>query len=125
LGRARGAGADALPAAAPAAMVIYIGDGWATVGDSTVDEMMARLARRPGGAPRLGAVGVGPLVNRFALAALVRGSGPLLEIADSSDAARTALALIADALPPTVAGVGIVFGPAVKRIYPRSPTAAA
>jgi tetratricopeptide (TPR) repeat protein len=123
LGRALEAGADALPKDAPAAMVIYIGDGWPTMGDATIDLIQARLARRPGGAPRLGAVAVGPLVNRFALAGLVRGSGPLLEIADSSDAARTAIALIADALQPTVAGVEIDFGPEVERIYPRGPRA--
>ncbi|HVY46164.1 MAG TPA: VWA domain-containing protein, partial [Minicystis sp.] len=98
LGRALEAGADALPADAPAGMVIYVGDGWPTVGDANVDAVLARLARRPNGSPRLGAVAVGPLVNRFALAALVRGSGPLLEIADSNDAARAAIALLTDAL---------------------------
>ncbi len=124
LGRALEAAADALPANAPAAMVIYIGDGWPTVGDGSVDLIHARLARRPGGAPRLGAVAVGPLVNKFALAALTRGSGPLFEIADSADAARVAIGLIADALQPTVAGVEIDFGPEVERIYPRGTRAA-
>jgi tetratricopeptide (TPR) repeat protein len=123
IGRALEAGADALPADAPAAMVIYVGDGWPTIGDSSVDLIQARLARRPGGVPRLGAVAVGPLVNKFALAALVRGSGPLLEIADSNDASRVAVALIAEALQPTVAGVEIGFGPEVERIYPRGPRA--
>jgi hypothetical protein len=123
IGRALEVGADALPPDAPAAMVIYVGDGWPTIGDGTVDLIHARLARRPGGAPRLGAVAVGPLVNKFALAALVRGSGPLFEIADSSDASRVAIALIADALQPTVAGVEIGFGPEVERIYPRGPRA--
>ncbi len=125
LGRAIEAGADALPSDAPAAMVIYVGDGWPTVGDSTIDRVQARLARRPGGAPRLGAVAVGPLVNRFALAALVRGSGPLLEIADAESAARAAIALLSDALRPTIAGVEIAFGPEVERIYPRGPRAVA
>ncbi len=123
LGRALEAAADALPADAPAAMVIYIGDGWPTMGDPGVEPIKARLARRPGGAPRLGAVAVGPLCNRFALNALVRGSGPLLEIADGSDAARIAISLIAEALQPTVAGVEIDFGPEVERIYPRGPRA--
>lgn len=123
IGRALEAGADALPEGAPAAMVIYVGDGWPTIGDSSVDLIQARLARRPGGVPRLGAVAVGPLVNKLALAALVRGSGPLLEIADSNDASRVAVALIAEALQPTVAGVEIVFGTEVERIYPRGPRA--
>ena len=119
LGRALEGAADALPEGAPAAMVIYIGDGWPSVGDSSVDAINARLARRPGGAPRIGAVAVGPLCNKYALAALVRGSGTLLEMADRGDAPRAAVALIAEALQPTVAGVEIAFGPSVERIYPR------
>ena len=103
--------------------MIYIGDGWPTVGDATVDLIRARLARRPGGAPRMGAVAVGPLANRFALAALVRGSGPMLEIADTSDAARAAIGLVSEALRPTVAGVELELGPEVERIYPRGPRA--
>jgi tetratricopeptide (TPR) repeat protein len=125
LGRALEAGADALPKDAPAAMVIYVGDGWPTVGDGNAEEILGRLARRPGGAPRLGAVGVGPLVNRFALASLVRGSGPLLEVADSSDAARVAVELVAEALRPTVAGVEVKLGPEVERVYPRGARAIA
>ena len=35
IGRALEAGADALPADAPAGMVVYVGDGWPTVGDAT------------------------------------------------------------------------------------------
>ncbi len=125
LGRALEGGADAIPADAPAGMVIYVGDGWPTVGDPTVDLIHARLARRKGGVPRLGAVGVGPLVNRFALAGLVRGSGPLLEIADTSDASRAATELIAQALQPALANVEIKFGPEVERIYPRAARAVA
>jgi hypothetical protein len=124
IGRALEAGADALPADAPAAMVIYVGDGWPTVGDPGVQAMLARLSRRSNGTPRLGAVAVGPVVNRYALAALVRGSGPLFEIADSSDAARTAIALLSEALQPTIADVEIGFGPEVERVYPRGPRAA-
>ena len=119
VGRALEAGADALPGDAPAAMVIYVGDGWPTVGDGTVEQMKARLSRRPGGSPRLGAVAVGPLANRFALAGLVRGSGPLFEIADSADAAKVAVSLLAEALRPTVAGVEMDLGPEVERVYPR------
>src|SRR5262249_28503312 len=119
LGRALEAGADALPADAPAAMVIYVGDGWPTVGDASPDRILARLARRPGGAPRLGAALVGPLVNRLGMAALVRGQGPLFEVRDSTDAAHIAVALLAEALQPTVAGVELLLGPEVERVYPR------
>jgi tetratricopeptide (TPR) repeat protein len=122
LGRAVEAGADAL-ADTPDGMVIYVGDGWPTVGDGTVDLVKARLARRKGGAPRLGAVAVGPLANRYALAALTRGAGPLLEIADTTDAARAAIELLAEALRPTVTGVEMDLGPLVERVYPRGPRA--
>jgi len=120
LGRALEASADALPADAPAAMVIYIGDGWPTVGDGSAEEIEARLSRRAGGPPRLGAVAVGPLANRAALSALTRGSGPLFEMADAADAPRVAVSLLAEALQPAAAGVELVLGPEVERIYPRS-----
>ncbi|EYF07017.1 VWA domain-containing protein [Chondromyces apiculatus] len=119
LGRALEAAADALPADAPAAMVIYLGDGWPTVGDDSADEIAARLSRRPGGAPRLGAVAVGPLANRAALAALTHGTGPLLEMADAADAPEVSVALLAEALRPAAAGVEIDLGPDVERVYPR------
>jgi tetratricopeptide (TPR) repeat protein len=119
LGRALEAAADKLPDGAPSAMVIYVGDGWATVGDTRVGDILARLSRRPGGAPRLGAVAVGPLANRTALAGLVRGSGPLLEIGDSNDAARAAIALVGSALQPTVPAVELDLGPGIERVYPR------
>ncbi|MBK8251603.1 MAG: VWA domain-containing protein [Polyangiaceae bacterium] len=119
IGRAFEAGADALPPNAPAAMVVYVGDGWPTVGDSSPDRIIARLARRTGGAPRLGAALVGPLVNRLGMAALVRGQGPVLEVRDTTDAAHTAVALLADALQPTIAGVELDFASEVERVYPR------
>ncbi|MEZ4300090.1 MAG: VIT domain-containing protein [Polyangiaceae bacterium] len=119
LGRALEDGADALPPGAPAAMVVYVGDGWPTVGDTSPERILARLARRTGGAPRLGAALVGPLVNRLGLAALIRGQGPLFEVRDSNDAAHTAVALLADALQPTVAGVELDLGSDVERVYPR------
>ncbi len=125
LGRALEAAADALPSDTPSAMAIYIGDGWPTLGDTTLEQMQARLARRLGGAPRIGAVAVGPLANRTLLAALARGTGPLFEVSDAADAARTAVNLISDALRPAVSGVEVDFGPLVERVYPRTPRAVA
>ncbi len=124
LGRAFEAGADALPADAPEAMVVYVGDGWPSVGDRTAEAVRARLARRPRGVPRLGAVLVGPGANRASLGALVQGSGPVLEVADSSDAAEAAVTLLSSALVPTVTGVEIDLGPRAIRTYPRAQIAA-
>lgn len=120
LGRALEAAADLLPVDAPAGMVVYVGDGWATLGDSNPQAIAARLARREAGAPRLGAIAVGPLANRRTLSALTRGSGPLLEIADSQDAARVAVELMSDALRPALASVEVDLGPEVDQVYPRA-----
>jgi tetratricopeptide (TPR) repeat protein len=119
LGVALERAADALPADAPTAMVIYVGDGWPTVGDTTVEGIRGRLSRRAGGMPRLGAVAVGPVSNRLALASLARGSAPVFEIADREHAAEVAVSLLAEALKPSVSGVEIDLGPGVERVYPR------
>lgn len=118
LGRTLEGAADALNPAVAGGMVVYVGDGWPTMGDLRVDEIRARLARRASGMPRVGAVAAGPVANRFGLTALVRGSGPILEIADRADAAASATALIAEALQPAIAGAEIVLGPDVEQVYP-------
>lgn len=124
LGRALEAGADALPADAPAGVVVYVGDGWATVGDPDVKSVEARLARRAGGKPRVGAVAVGPMSHVRALRALTQGSGPLLFVSDSSEATAAATELVADALRPAFAGVELLLGPEIEQVYPRSARAA-
>jgi len=121
LGRAIEAGADVFEKDSPTAMVVYVGDGWPTVGDAKVSDIRARLARRTRPMPRLGAVAVGPVSNRFGLAALVRGSGPVLEVGDRMDAASQAAALVSDALQPMIAGVEIALGPEVEQVYPLEP----
>lgn len=125
LGRALEAAADALPADAPAGMVVYVGDGWATLGDVSPEATAARLSRREAGAPRLSAIAVGPLANRRVLSALTRGSGPLYEIADSEDAAKVAVELMSDALRPALANVEVDLGAEVDQVYPRTPRAVA
>jgi tetratricopeptide (TPR) repeat protein len=119
LGRALEAAADRLPADAPSGMVVYVGDGWPTIGDRTAEAMKARLARRDRGVPRLGAVLVGPSANERAFAALTHGTGPLVEVGDTEDAARASVDLLEHALVPTVTGVTIDLGPDVARVYPR------
>jgi len=119
LGEALDRAADALPQGEPAATLIYIGDGWPTLGDLDVDAIRARLSRRAGGMPRLGAVAVGPLANRFGLTALVRGAGPVFSVEDRAGAAEVAVHLLADALQPSLAGVELDLGAEVERVYPR------
>lgn len=119
LGRALEAGADLVPADSPETMLVYIGDGWSTVGDTLLDDIEARLIRRLGRMPRLGAVSVGPTANRTLLAGLIRGSGPLLEVGDGAEAAGAAIELVSAALQPTLTNVGLDLGPDLEQIYPR------
>ncbi len=119
LGAALEQAADRLPADAPAGLVLYVGDGWPTWGDLDPDAIRARLARRSRGAPRLGAVALGPVANRVGLAALVRGTGPLLEVADTQSAAQAATDLLATSVGPAIADVRVDLGPGVERVYPR------
>lgn len=112
--------ADALDAAGAAAgMVVYIGDGRASVGESSARDLRRRLARRAGGVPRLGAIATGPGADRWTLARLVAGVGPIYEVADRSEAASVGASLLADALEPTLRDVELDLGPTVDRIYPR------
>lgn len=127
LGQALERAADALDAAGAAAgsgMVVYIGDGRASVGETSARDLRRRLARRAGGVPRLGAIATGPGADRWTLARLVAGAGPIYEVADRSEAARVGAALLADALEPTLRDVELDLGPSVDRIYPREARAA-
>lgn len=124
LGRALEAAADHLPEDAPSGMLVYVGDGWGSVGDRTAESIRARLARRAQGAPRVGAVLVGPSTNRRAFAELTRGSGSLVQIGDSEDAARASVELLEGAIVPTVTGITVDVGPDMSRVYPREEVAA-
>ena len=129
LGLALEQAADALDAKgvgnrAGSGMVVYIGDGRPTVGELDARDMRRRLSRRIGGMPRLGAVAVGEGANRWLLARLVAGSGPIYEVADRSEAAHIGASLVADALEPTLRNVDLDLGPNIDRIYPREARAA-
>ena len=115
---------DAAGANGTSSMVVYIGDGRPTVAELEARDIRARLQRRSGGAPRLGAVAVGEGANRWLLARLVAGSGPIYEVADRTQAARAGAAVVADALEPTLRGVDFDLGSSIDRIYPREARAA-
>lgn len=126
LGLALERGADLLDAQgekAGAGMVVYLGDGRPTVGEVTARELRKRLARRATGVPRLGALAVGQGADRWMLAELVAGAGPVLEVLDRPDAARASSVLVADALAPTFRDVSLDLGTTVDRVYPRDPQA--
>ena len=106
-------------------MVVYLGDGRPTVGETDARELRKRLARRAGGVPRIGALAVGQGADRWMLAELVAGGGPVYDVLDRPDAARASAALVADALTPTLRDVSVALGATVDRIYPRDARAVA
>jgi tetratricopeptide (TPR) repeat protein len=119
LGAALEQAADTLPKDASGALLVYIGDGWPTVGDTSVDALRVRLSRRSGGVPRIAAIALGALANRYLLRALSRSTGPVLDVNDREEAAQAAVSLLAGALEPALDGVEIDLGPNVDRVYPR------
>ena len=116
---------DAQGERAGTGMVVYLGDGRPTVGETDARELRKRLARRATGIPRLGALAVGQGADRWMLAELVAGAGPVYDVLDRPDAARASSALVADALTPTLRDVSIALGSTVDRIYPRDARTAA
>jgi tetratricopeptide (TPR) repeat protein len=111
-------------ARAGSGMVVYLGDGRPSIGETSARDIRRRLGRRAGGTPRLGAVSVGHGADRWLLAQLVVGSGPVYEAVDRADAARVGASIVADALEPTLRNVDLDLGPTVDRIYPREARAA-
>jgi Flp pilus assembly protein TadD len=109
---------------AGAGMVVYLGDGRPSIGEATARDIRRRLGRRTGGMPRLGAVAIGHGADRWLLAQLVAGSGPVYGAVDRADAARVGAAIVADALEPTLRDVAIDLGPTIDRTYPREARAA-
>ncbi len=107
-----------------AGMVVYLGDGRPSIGETTARDLRRRLGRRPGGVPRMGAVSVGFGADKWLLAQLVAGSGPVYEAVDRVDAAKIGAQIVADALQPTLRAVEIDLGPTIDRIYPRESSAA-
>ncbi|MEZ4221283.1 MAG: VWA domain-containing protein [Polyangiaceae bacterium] len=112
--------AASLAADDPTAMVVYVGDGYATAGEANPDRILEQLARQPKGLPRLMAVGLGPVVNVSTLSALARGTGRYLSVQDSVEAAGAAISLVERALVPAVSNVAVDLGPDVEQVYPRT-----
>lgn len=106
-------------------MIVYVGDGWASIGDTNSDQMRARLGRRSGGLPRISAVALGSRANQLSLAALVRGIGQLYQAENRNEGAKLAHDLLALALAPTVAQLQLDLGPDVEQVYPLNPSVAA
>ncbi len=124
LAEALEAGLDRLPKDAHAGLLLYVGDGLATVGTRQISEMHARLRRRTGALPRLGAVAIGRGAAHATLSVLTRGHGPLMQADDSQQAAAAVMDLMSEVLKPAVTGAEIEVGPELERVYPREPHSA-
>jgi tetratricopeptide (TPR) repeat protein len=125
LGAALEAAVRAVPKNDPRALIVYVGDGWATLGDESLAALRARLARNAGFSPRLGAVSVGSSPNRILLSALTRGAGPMFEVHDTVQASEVAIDLVALSLKPAVTSVSLDLGLGIERAYPTHPVTVA
>ncbi len=97
--------------------VVYIGDGAATVGERSLTELRARLAKLPRPA-RTFALATGDGADLALLEGVSQG-GFAARVTDGSSAARAALAILENAERPALLRASVDLGPGVERIYPR------
>jgi len=111
--------ADAAAALDPArrGAIVYIGDGAPTVGESSLADLRARLAKLPRPV-RIFGLGVGDDADLAVLEGLARGAFAE-RIADASSAARASLRVLEHAERPAWLGASVDLGPMVERVYPR------
>lgn len=100
-------------------LVVYLGDGRPSLGELTADRIRSQLQRRGQGIPRMAGVAIGPNADRWLLARLVAGSGPVHTVLDRSEAAQVASSIVAAAEETTDREVSFDLGTNVDRIYPR------
>ncbi len=104
-----------------ASAIVYIGDGTPTVGELSLADLRARLAKAPHPA-RIFALGVGEGANMGLLAGVAAG-GFAEPVADEHAAALSALHVLEVAERSADLGVTFDFGPNVERVYPRDTSA--
>lgn len=102
-------------------VVIYIGDGLATVGELGLKALEQKLGKLPR-PPRVFSLGVGRDVDMALLSGLAVG-GFASRLDDAHGAARTALAVLERAERPAWLGTEVDLGANVERIYPRGSSA--
>ncbi|MBK7579408.1 MAG: AgmX/PglI C-terminal domain-containing protein [Myxococcales bacterium] len=102
-------------------IVVYIGDGHATVGELSLKELEERMGKLPR-PPRVFTIGVGRDVDLALLSGLANG-GFAARVDDAHGAARNALAVLEHAERPAWLGTEVDLGGDVERIYPRGSSA--
>ncbi len=111
--------ADAAASLDPArrGAIVYIGDGAATVGETTLSDLRVRLSKLPRPV-RIFGLGVGDGADMALLKGLSRGAFAE-RIGDGNAAARAALRVLEQAERPALLGATIDLGAGVERVYPR------
>lgn len=120
--------ADALDATGEATtskMVVYLGDGRPSLGELSADRIRAQLQRRASGIPRMAGIALGANADRWLLARLVAGTGPVHSVIDRSEAASVAASVVSAVELATHRDVRLDLGPNIDRIYPREGRAVA
>jgi tetratricopeptide (TPR) repeat protein len=97
--------------------IVYIGDGAATVGETTLGDLRLRLSKLPRPV-RIFGLGVGDGADMAVLKGLSRGAFAE-RIGDGNAAARAALRVLEQAERPALLGASIDLGAGVERVYPR------
>lgn len=98
-------------------VIVYLGDGRATVGEDERAPLRARLDRMQPH-PRLYAVALGDAARLDVLAALAEPSGFAAHVRRRAEIADAAIEIMAHASRPLVRGLRVELGADVERIYP-------
>lgn len=106
-----------LSAKEPGGVVVYLGDGFPTVGELDIGALKERLGRLPNNV-RLYGIALGDEANLDLLSGLCAGRGMAGRIEDRVEAAETALDLLAGASTPVMENVKYEIDGGIERVYP-------
>jgi TonB family protein len=101
----------------PGGVVVYVGDGFPTVGELDLGGLKEKLKRLPNNVKLYG-VGLGEESNLDLLAGLCSERGLARRIIDRVEAAETAIDILADATTPTVENLAYEIDGGIERVYP-------
>ncbi|MFH1436295.1 MAG: AgmX/PglI C-terminal domain-containing protein [Pseudomonadota bacterium] len=105
----------------PGGVVIYIGDGFPTVGELDIGSLKERLGRLPNPV-RLYGIALGDEANLDLLAGLCSGRGMAARIENRVEAAETATRLLADSSTPVIENLKFEIDGGIERVYPAGMT---
>ncbi|MEZ4390764.1 MAG: VIT domain-containing protein [Polyangiales bacterium] len=101
-------------------VIVYLGDGRATVGEDQRAPLRARLDRMQP-RPRLYAVALGEDADMDVLSAIAEPSGFATHVRRRAEVASSAIEILSHASRPLVRGLRVELGPDVERVYPVDP----